>query len=132
MITAWDIGLGDIFLSMVWFFLFFLWIWLLVTVFGDLLRSDDLSGWGKAGWTVFLIVLPYLGVFVYLVARGRRMGEHATRDAQARDEAMRSYVREAAGTTTSPAEEIERLAALERAGQLSAEEFQRAKAKILS
>jgi hypothetical protein len=130
-ISAWDISLWEAFVSMLWFFLFIIWIWLLITIFGDLFRSDDLSGWGKAGWAIFLIVLPYLGVFVYLIARGRSMSERAARDARAQDQAMRSYVREAAGTP-SAAEEIERLAALQASGQITPEEFQRAKSKILA
>ena len=69
---------------MLWFFLFVVWIWLLVVVFGDIFRSRDLGGWGKALWTIFVIVLPYLGVFVYLIARGRKMSEHAAEAAQAR------------------------------------------------
>lgn len=131
MITVWEIGLGDLFLSMLWFFLFFIWVWLLITVFADIFRSDDLSGWGKALWTIAVILFPYLGVFVYLIARGKKMGEHAARAAQMQDQAMRSYVREAAGTT-SPAAEIERLAALQSSGAITAEEFQQAKAKLLS
>jgi hypothetical protein len=130
-ITAWDISLGETFLSMLWFFLFIIWIWLLITIFGDLFRSEDLSGWGKAGWALLLIVLPYLGVFVYLVARGHQMTARAAGEAEARDKAMRSYVRDAAGTP-SAAQEIERLAALQQAGQLSPEEFERAKSKILA
>jgi len=130
-ITAWDISLGETFLSMLWFFLFIIWIWLVITIFGDLFRSDDLSGWGKAGWAVFLIVLPYLGVFVYLVARGHTMTARSAAEAKARDEAMRGYVRDAAGTP-SAAQEIERLAALQQAGQLSAAEFEQAKSKVLA
>ena len=131
MFPALQITLWDAFLSMLWFFLFILWIWLVITVFADIFRSDDLSGWGKAGWTLLIILLPYLGVFIYLVARGRRMGEHAVKEAQMRDEAMRDYVRQAAGTP-STAEEIQHLADLQRGGQISAEEYERAKAKILA
>lgn len=131
MITAWDISLGETFLSMLSFFLFFLWIWLFITIFGDIVRSDDLSGWGKAGWTILVIVVPYLGVFVYLVARGRSMGERAGRDAHRRDQAMREYVREAA-SAPSTAQELERLAALQSRGELSDTEFQHAKAKVLA
>jgi Short C-terminal domain/Phospholipase_D-nuclease N-terminal len=130
-ITAWDISLGETFLSLLWFFLFFLWVWLFITIFADIIRSDDLSGWGKAGWTILIIVLPYLGVFVYLVARGRSMGERAGREARRRDEAMRDYVREAA-SAPSTAQEIERLAALQSRGEISEAEFQQAKAKILA
>ena len=80
-------GSGQVFLSMLWFFLFFIWIWLLIMVFSDIfLGSHDLSGRARALWTVFVIVLPDLGVFVYLIARGHKMGEHAVEDAKAKDE----------------------------------------------
>ena len=132
MITAWEFGNGDVFLSMLWFFLFFIWIWLLIAVFSDIFRSDDLSGWGKGLWTVFVIVLPYLGVFVYLIARGKKMGEHAVQDAQRRDDAMRAYVQDVTGSSTSTAAEIEKLAALQASGAITAEEFATAKAKLLA
>ena len=132
MVTVWEYTPGDVFFSMLWFFLFFIWIWLLITVFADIFRSDDLSGWGKALWTIFVIVLPYLGVFVYLIARGNKMGMHAAHDAQRRDQEMRSYVQSVAGTSSSPAAEIERLADLQRSGAISDEEFQQAKAKLLA
>ena len=77
MFVAAEWGSGQVFWSMLWFFLFFIWIWLLITVFADLFRSHDLSGWGKALWCIFVIVVPYLGVFVYLIARGDEMGKHA-------------------------------------------------------
>src|SRR6476659_7417926 len=77
MSRAAEFGTGQVFVSMLWFFLFFIWIWLLVVVFGDIFRSRDLGGWGKALWTIFVIVLPYLGVFIYLIARGHKMQEHA-------------------------------------------------------
>jgi predicted membrane channel-forming protein YqfA (hemolysin III family) len=125
-------SLWDVFLYMLWFFLFILWIWLVITVFADIFRSSDLSGWGKFGWTALIIIVPYLGVFIYLIARGKKMGEHAVSDAKAQDQAMRAYVRDAAGSTTSAADEIQKLAALQKDGQISAEEFQQAKAKILS
>ena len=74
-------GTGQVFWSMLWFFLFFIWIWLLIMVFGDIFRSHDLGGWAKALWTIFVIVVPYLGVFVYLIARGHKMQEHAIEQA---------------------------------------------------
>ena len=77
MTLAAEFGTGQVFLSMLWFFLFFIWIWILITVFADLFRSHDLSGWAKAAWVIFVIILPYLGVFVYLIARGHKMHEHA-------------------------------------------------------
>ena len=130
MVTVWEYSPGDVFLSMLWFFLFFIWIWLLISVFADVFRSDDLSGWGKALWTVFVIVLPYLGVFVYLIARGKKMGQHAVRDEAMREEHRRSYIQSVSGTST--AGEIERLAELQRQGTLSDAEFQQAKAKLLA
>ena len=130
MVTVWEYSPGDVFFSMLWFFLFFIWIWLLISVFADVFRSDDLSGWGKALWTVFVIVLPYLGVLVYLIARGKNMGQHATHDAARREQEMRSYVQSVAGTST--AGEIERLAQLQSSGAISDAEFQQAKAKLLT
>ena len=131
MVTVWEFSVGDLFLSMLWFFLFFIWVWLLISVFGDIFRSDDLSGWGKALWTIGVILFPYLGVFVYLIVRGRQMGENTVRAERMRDQAMRSYVREAAGAP-STAQELERLATLQSQGQITAEEFQQAKAKLLA
>ena len=130
--TALEFGNGDVFLSMLWFFLFFIWIWLLIMVFSDIFRSPDLSGWGKGIWTVFVIVLPYLGVFVYLIARGHKMGEHAVADAKARDDQMRAYVQNVTTSSTSTAEEIEKLHALQNSGAITPEEFASAKAKLLA
>ncbi len=128
-----EFGTGQLFWSMLWFFLFVIWIWLLIVVFGDIFRSRDLSGWGKALWTIFVIVLPYLGVFVYLIARGQKMGEHAVQEAQEQDAAMRRYVQDAAGSTgRSTADEIARLADLRDKGVISEAEFQQAKAKALT
>ena len=131
MISVWEYTVGSAFFTMLWFFLFFIWIWLLISVFGDIFRSDDLSGWGKALWTIFVIVLPYLGVFVYLIARGKEMGEHRIRDASQREEQMRSYVQDVAGSG-STADEIERLAKLQSQGAITEEEFRQAKAKLLA
>jgi hypothetical protein len=130
-VTVWEYTPGDVFLSMLWFFLFFIWIWLLITVFADIFRSDDLSGWAKALWTIFVVVLPYLGVLVYLIARGNKMGAHAARDAQRHDDQMRAYVQSVAGTSGT-AGEIERLADLREKGTITEDEFQQAKAKLLT
>jgi Short C-terminal domain/Phospholipase_D-nuclease N-terminal len=131
-VTA-EFGTGQVFWSMLWFFLFVIWIWLLIVVFGDIFRSRDLSGWGKALWTIFVIVLPYLGVFVYLIARGHKMGEHAAQDAQAQDAVLRRYVQDAAGSDArSTADEIAKLAALRDKGEISEAEYQQAKAKALT
>jgi hypothetical protein len=132
--TVWEYTVGDAFLTMLWFFLFFIWIWLLITVFADIFRSDDLSGWGKALWTIFVIVLPYLGVLVYLIARGKAMHEHAAHESARQERQMREYVQSVAGSGggTSAAAEIERLAQLRTQGAITDVEFQQAKAKLLA
>jgi len=131
MVLAAEFGTGQVLWSLVWFFLFFIWIWLLIAVFSDIFRSHDLSGWSKALWTIFVVALPYLGVFVYLVARGRKMHEHAEQAARQQDAAMRDYVRGVAGQGGGSADEIMRLADLREKGVISEEEFQRGKAKVL-
>lgn len=131
MTTVWEYTVGEAFWTMLWFFLFFIWIWLLISVFSDIFRSDDLSGWAKAFWTIFVVVLPYLGVLVYLIARGKKMGEHAMRDAKQQDDQMRAYVQSVAGSGSSTASEIERLHQLNQQGAISDAEFAQAKAKLL-
>jgi hypothetical protein len=123
--------LGGIILSMLWFMLLFAWIWLLITIFSDLFRDSSLSGWGKAGWVVGLILLPWLGVLLYLIFRGRSMNERATEYARERDAQVRQYVREVAATPESKADEIGKLADLHGRGALSDAEFEQAKAAIL-
>jgi hypothetical protein len=125
-------GTGQVFWSMLWFFLFFIWIWLLIIVFSDIFRSQDLSGWGKALWTIFVIFLPYLGVFVYLIARGGKMQRHAVQDAQAQDTAFRQYVQSAVNTNASTADQIAQLVDLRNSGAITEAEFQQAKAKALA
>jgi hypothetical protein len=132
MVVVADFGTGQVFWSMLWFFLFFIWIVILIRVFGDIFRSHDLSGWGKALWVIFVIFLPYLGVFVYLIARGHKMSEHALDAAKAQDAAMRAYVQDAAGTTASPASQLSQLAALKEQGVLTEQEFAAQKAKLLN
>jgi hypothetical protein len=127
-----EFGTGQVFLSMIWFFLFFIWIWLLIVVFGDIFRSPDLGGGAKALWTIFVIFMPYLGVFVYLIARGHKMQEHAMQTAQAHDAAARAYIQSAAGSGASPAAELERLSNLKQQGVISDAEFQQLKAKIVT
>ena len=125
-------GSGQVLWSMLWFFLFFIWIWILITVFADIFRSHDLSGWAKAIWVIFVIFLPYLGVFVYLIARGHKMSEHAMEAAQAQDAAAKQYIRDAAGTGGSAADELDRLADLKAKGVIDDAEFQKLKAKVVS
>ena len=102
-------------------------------MFGDIFRSPDLSGWSKAMWTIFIIFLPYLGVLVYLIARGNKMQEHAMQAAQAQDAAMRQYVQNVAATSGGgTADELAKLADLRDRGVIDDAEFQSAKAKLLT
>lgn len=126
-----EMPLLDLFWAMLWFFLFFVWIWLLITLFADIFRSEDLSGWGKAGWTIFIVVLPWLGVLIYLIARGKSMTERAMKQAADQEKAMRSYVQEVSSSSSSVADEIGKLAALRDQGVLTAEEFNAQKAALL-
>jgi hypothetical protein len=126
-----DFGTGQVFLSMLWFFVFFIWIWLLITVFADIFRSHDMSGVAKFLWVIFVIFVPYLGVFVYLIARGHKMSEHAMEAAQANDAAARAYIQQAAGTSASSADELARLADLKSQGVIDDAEFAKMKAKIV-
>ncbi|GIU88730.1 MAG: membrane protein [Acidimicrobiia bacterium] len=123
----------QVFWSVLWITIFVLWIFLVIRVFVDIFRSRDLSGWAKALWTVFVIVFPYLGVFVYLVARGHKMAENDLAAAQANEAAMRAYIRDAAGTKGGPgtAEELERLASLRDRGVIDDAEFARLKSQIV-
>jgi Short C-terminal domain/Phospholipase_D-nuclease N-terminal len=130
--VAAEFGTGQVFLSMLYFFLFFIWIWLLITVFADIFRSHDLAGWAKALWVIFVIVLPYLGVFVYLIARGHKMHEHAVEALQAQDAAAKEYIRSAAGSAGGAADELARLADLKAKGVIDDVEFQRLKAQVVS
>lgn len=124
-------GVGQIFWSMLWFFLFFIWIWLLIVVFADIFRSHDLGGFAKFLWILFIIVLPFLGVFIYLIARGHKMSEHAAQDAKAQDAAMRQYVQSVA-STPSAADELQKAADLKAKGVIDDAEYERLKAKALS
>ena len=120
----------DAFLTMMWFFLWILWFFLLFRIIMDIFRSKDLGGWGKAGWLIFVIILPFLGIFVYLIARGHKMAERDVTQAQEQDQAFREYVQEAAhGTST--ADELTKLADLRDRGVISEADFQQGKDKVL-
>jgi hypothetical protein len=127
-----EFGTGQVFLSMMYFFLFFIWIWLLIVVFGDIFRSHDLGGFAKAIWVIFVIVVPYFGVLVYLIARGHKMSEHAQEAAQAQADAQRAYIQSAVGAAPSTADELSRLADLKQQGLISDAEFEQLKAKALA
>src|SRR5260370_32441168 len=102
-----------------------------MTVFADIFRSHDLGGLAKALWVIFVIVVPYFGVFVYLIARGHKMSEHAVETAQAQQVAQRAYIQSAVGTAPSAADELARLAELKNQGVISDAEFEPAKAKAV-
>jgi hypothetical protein len=113
-------------------FLWVLWFWVLITVFIDIFRSSDLSGWGKAGWFIFVLIIPVIGVLVYLIVRGGKMHQRQVQAAQAQDQEFRSYVQDAAGSQTSSADELAKLADLRDKGVITAQEFDSQKAKILA
>jgi len=121
----------DAFWTMLWFFLWILWFFLLFRIILDIFRSKDLGGWGKAGWLIFVCILPFLGVFVYLIARGSKMAQRDVDDAQAADQAARSYIRDVA-QDSSPADQLAKLADLRERGVITDAEFQQSKAKVLS
>ncbi len=112
-------------------FLWVLWIWILIYVFIDIFRSHDLSGWAKALWFLFVLFIPLIGVLVYLIARGGEMHERAVRQAEQQDREFRSYVKDAAGSQTT-ADQLTKLADLRDRGVITAEEFEREKAKVLA
>jgi hypothetical protein len=127
-----DFGTGQVFWSLLWFTFLVIWVYLLIIVFTDVFRSKDLSGVAKFLWVLLVFVLPYIGVFAYLIVRGHKMHEHAVADAQAADAAAQAYIRQAAaGAGTGVAGEIERLADLRTNGVITEAEFQKRKAQLL-
>ena len=123
----------DFFLTMLYFFLFIIWIWLLIIVFIDIFRSHDMGGWAKALWVIFIIILPFLGVFVYLIARGGKMHERAASEAAQQQKAFDQYVKQTAGTSgDTTADQLSKLADLKSQGVLTDAEFDAQKAKILA
>jgi ABC-type multidrug transport system fused ATPase/permease subunit len=119
------------FWTIVMIFLWVIWFWVVITVFIDIFRSDDLSGGAKMLWFLFVLILPLVGVLVYLIARGGKMQERSVRQAQRQEEQFRGYVQEAAGSQSS-ADQLAKLADLRDRGVITAEEFDREKAKILA
>lgn len=117
-----DYPLLNVFWSTMWFFIWILWFMLLFRVIADIFRDDSLGGWAKAAWSIFVIVLPFLGVFVYLIARGDAMGAREREHSGG----------EPAGASTGHAGELAQLAELKKHGDLTAEEYERAKAKVLA
>jgi hypothetical protein len=121
----------QVFLSMLYFFLFVIWIWIAIMVVVDIFRSHDMGGFAKALWFIFVVLVPYLGVFIYLIARGGKMHERQIADATAQQKAFDQYVQQTAGAG-DVAGQLEKLAGLRDQGVISAEEFEAQKAKLLA
>ena len=129
--SGYNYPLLSVFWTIFEIFLWVIWIWILIWIFIDIFRSHDLSGWAKALWFLFVLFIPLIGVLVYLIVRGSSMHERALQQAQRQDQEARSYIREAAGTQSS-ADQLTKLAELRDKGVISADEFEREKAKILA
>ena len=131
-----DYPLLNTFWTIMWVFLWVMWFMLLFRIIGDIFRDDSMNGWGKAGWCVFVVILPFLGCFVYLISRGKGMGERELRLARRNEQEFRSYVREAAGSGegkgSGHVEELSRLADLRNHGDITPQEYERAKEKVLA
>jgi len=125
-----EFTLGAALLTVLEIFLFVAWIWVLVTVISDLFGDHEVSGWGKAAWTLALILVPFLGVFIYLIARGGGMHERQVHRAAAAQNQFDAYIRQAAGGSATS--ELETLAGLHSKGVLSDSEFEQAKQKLLT
>ena len=126
-----EFTLGDALLTVIEIFLFVIYFWILITIFGDLFRDHQLSGWAKAGWVLFIFLVPFLGMLVYLIARGQGMRDRAVKEQADMRRHMDEYVRETAGSGSS-VDELAKLSDLKDKGAISGEEFERAKAKLLA
>jgi uncharacterized membrane protein len=134
MYLAYDYPLLSVFWSMLWFFLWIMWFILLFRVIVDIFRDDKLNGWAKAGWLVFVIILPFLGVLIYVIARGKHMGQREVAQAREQQAAFDSYVRETAKGgegRPSSADELAKLSEIRARGDITDEEFRRAKELVL-
>lgn len=126
-----DFGLGEVLISMFWFMLLISWVWMVIAIFNDIFRDRQLSGAGKAMWSLFLIFIPWLGALVYLVARGGSMHERSAQAAEQQAASLRAYVQEAAGTP-SAADELRKLGELRDTGAITPVDYEAAKAKVLA
>jgi hypothetical protein len=132
-VIAADYPFMDVFWSMLVFFFWVVWIWILITVLSDLFRRSDLSGWGKAAWMLFVIVLPYLGVFIYLITQGRQMAERRAEDMEASRAALDDHIRSVATPSASaPAEQIATAKQLLDTGTIDQAEFDQIKRRALA
>lgn len=129
MTLASDWGVGEVLWTMIWFTCLFIWIWIAISVIMDIFRSHDMGGFAKVLWIIFVFFLPFLGVFVYLIARGGKMQQHNVEAMKAQDAAMKDYIRQAAGT--GAADEVERLHGLLEKGAITQAEYDAQKSKLL-
>ena len=120
-----DVGVGEFLLWLVWIFLFVIWFWLLITIFADLFRRHDISGWVKALWIIFVIVLPFLGILIYLITQSHGIAERNVKQAQAEQEQLRQIV------GTSSADELVKLDQLKASGSITDDEYQKMRAKVI-
>jgi hypothetical protein len=120
-----DFSVGEFLLWLVWIFLFVIWFWLLITIFSDVFRRHDINGWVKALWIIFVIVLPFLGILIYLITQSKGMAERNIAQAQAQQEQLRQIV------GTSSADEIMKLDQLKASGSITDDEYQRMRAKAI-
>ena len=130
--VASDYPFLDILGSMLFFFCFVVWIWILFAVFADLFRRHDVSGWGKAGWVLLMIVLPFLGVLIYLGTQGKGMAERKAKDMADAQSQFDQYVRDAAGGGGGPAAQISQAKQLLDSGTINQQEFEDLKRKALA
>jgi hypothetical protein len=128
---AYTFGSGQLLWSMLWFFMFIIWIWILIAIFGDIFRSSDLSGGMKAFWIIFVVILPWLGILIYLIARGSGMQERAIEQAKKNDAQFRQYVQDTAGSGGA-ADQIAKLNDLKSQGVITDAEFEAQKKKLLA
>jgi len=126
-----DISFGEILLVALEIFFFVVWIWILITILSDLFRDHEISGWAKAAWVLFLVFIPFVTALIYLIARGEGMRDRTIKAQADAKKHFDEYVRETAGSG-SPADELHKLAELKDKGALSAEEYDRAKQKLLA
>jgi hypothetical protein len=129
-----EFGSGQALLTIFWLFLFVIWFWLLISIFGDIFRDHELSGWAKAGWSIFVIVAPYIGIFVYLIVRGRGMAERSLAAQQRAQSQFDAYVRETAGRAdgASAADQIAKAKQLLDQGAISQDEYEALKRAALT
>ena len=127
-----EFGLWDVIVSMFWFTLLMTWIWMMIAILSDIFRDRELNGGAKAAWTIFIVLLPWLGAVCYIFARGNSMNERNLQAKMDQDASVRAFVKEAAGGGTSVSEELRELAGLRDSGVISGTEYEQAKVKVLT